>query len=57
MKKSITKRIKITKRGKVKRRPMGLGHSKTNKSSKQLLRKRGNRRLGLSAKVINKNLK
>ena len=57
IKKSITKRIKITKRGKVKRRPMGLGHSKTNKNAKQLLRKQGERHLGLSSKVINKNLK
>lgn len=56
-KKSITKRIKITKGGKVRRRAMGLGHSKTNKNANQLLRKLEERSFDISQKVINKNLK
>ncbi|MDP3725129.1 MAG: 50S ribosomal protein L35 [Nanoarchaeota archaeon] len=57
MNKAISKRIKITGGGKIKRRAMGLGHSKTNKNADQLLRKKRQRGLGFSARVINKYLK
>ncbi|MEK7479340.1 MAG: 50S ribosomal protein L35 [Patescibacteria group bacterium] len=57
MKKAISKRIKITGSGKIRRRAMGLGHSKTNKNANQLLRKKGQRELGFSARVINKYLR
>ncbi|MBI4095213.1 MAG: 50S ribosomal protein L35 [Candidatus Liptonbacteria bacterium] len=39
-KKSVTKRIRFTKRGKLIRRPMGVNHFRTRKSQK-LLRKKG----------------
>jgi len=38
--KSFTKRIRITKQGKVCRRAMTLGHSRANKSGRQLTRKK-----------------
>lgn len=34
MKKSISQRIRITRRGKVIRRPMGVGHFRTRKNQK-----------------------
>ncbi|MFH1193324.1 MAG: hypothetical protein V1656_03380 [Candidatus Jorgensenbacteria bacterium] len=37
---SFTKRIRITKQGKVLRRAMTLGHSRGNKSGTQLIRKK-----------------
>lgn len=43
--KSISKRIRITKRGKVQRRAMILGHSRANKSGRQLNRKKLSRGL------------
>lgn len=46
--KSVSKRIRITKTGKVIRRPMGLGHSRSNKSSTQMGRKKLNRTLAVS---------
>ncbi len=42
MKTSIKTRIKITKRGKLIRRPMGVNHSKANKTGGQVRRKRKN---------------
>lgn len=57
MKKSISKRIKITKTGKIRRRAKGMGHSKSSKNAKQLLRKKGERGLGVPAKVINKRFR
>ena len=36
---------------------MGIGHSKTTKNANQLHRKKGDRGLGLSARVINKHFK
>lgn len=38
--KSITKRLTVTKNGKVVRRPMGVDHFKTRKNSKTIRRKR-----------------
>jgi len=54
--KSITKRIKITRTGKIKRRATALGHSRSNKSSKQMLRKRKSRGLKVKNSVIKKYL-
>lgn len=52
MKKSAAKRIKITKTGKVKRRAMGLGHSRANKRRVQILRRRKKRGLKIPGKSI-----
>ncbi|GEM_PF-6401878 len=46
VKKSITKRIRVTKRGKVLRRAMALGHAKANKNTVQKKRKKAHRTLG-----------
>jgi len=56
MAKSVTQRVKITKRGKVIRRAMVLGHSKINKSQIQILRKRKSRGLNIPEKVLRKYL-
>ncbi len=55
MKKSISKRIHITKTGKVRRRAMTLGHSRINKRTTQIKRKKNTRSLeGVKMnKVIN----
>jgi len=53
-KKSISKRIKITKNGKVTRRAMGLGHSKGNKSNTQKTRRKSKRGLATYGKLIQK---
>lgn len=47
VKKSITKRIRVTKRGKVLRRAMALGHAKANKNTAQKKRKKHLRVLGI----------
>lgn len=39
--KSLTKRFKITKKGKVLRRPTGQNHYRAKKSGKQIRQKRG----------------
>ncbi|MFA6365299.1 MAG: 50S ribosomal protein L35 [Candidatus Paceibacterota bacterium] len=54
MQKSVSKRIRVTKNGKVMRRAMTLGHSRTNKSSTQLQRKKGMRGLTDSALFMKK---
>ncbi len=46
VKKSIMKRLRVTKRGKVLRRAMALGHAKANKNTVQKKRKKGQRTLG-----------
>ncbi|MCL4391885.1 hypothetical protein M1413_00960 [Patescibacteria group bacterium] len=46
MKKSVSKRIRITKSGKVLRRAMALGHSRANKRTVQIKRKKNARTLG-----------
>jgi hypothetical protein len=52
MKNSIGDRIKITKRGKMRRRAMALGHSRANKRKIQMLRKRKSRNLYTPKKKI-----
>jgi ribosomal protein L35 len=54
--KSIKKRIKITGSGKLRRRATGLGHSKANKSRKEIKRKKGARGLNFSTRNISKDL-
>jgi len=54
MRKSISKRIKITKTGKVLRRAMGQCHFRAKKSSSQLKRKKVFRTIQDLAKKINK---
>jgi len=39
-KKTITDRFRVTKNGKILRRPMGLGHSRANKRGKAIREKR-----------------
>lgn len=39
-KKAITNRFRVTKSGKILRRPMGLGHSRANKGGKAIREKR-----------------
>jgi ribosomal protein L35 len=52
MKNSISDRIKITKKGKIKRRATALGHSRSNKSKIQILRKKKHRGLQMPKKKI-----
>ena len=50
MKKSIRDRIKITKKGKVKRRAQGLGHNRSKWDSNRKHRKTGEKELNISEK-------
>ncbi len=52
--KSITKRIKLTKRGKVKRRAIGISHTKSNKRAAQRNRRKGLRSFAMSQSDIKK---
>lgn len=52
MKKSITKRIKLTKNGKVVRRPMAVNHSRTRKNAKAVMGKRKSRGLAIPLRNI-----
>lgn len=52
--KTASKRIRVTKTGKVMRRAMALGHSRTNKSSSQMKRKKLSRGLVNSKELIKK---
>jgi ribosomal protein L35 len=54
--KSVRDRIRVTKRGKVLRRAMALGHSRGNKSSSQMGRKKLARGLADGAKIVRKYL-
>ncbi len=45
MRKSVSKRIRVTKNGKVLRRPMGTDHFRTRKSTKNIKSKSKNRGL------------
>lgn len=54
--KSVRDRIRVTKRGKVMRRAMALGHSRGNKSSSQMGRKKLSRGLDDGAKIVRKYL-
>ncbi len=56
MQKSVTKRIRVTKNGKLKRRAVALGHNKTNKTKTQKLRKRKARGFALKDKTLKKYL-
>jgi ribosomal protein L35 len=50
--KSVSKRIRRTKNGKVLRRPMGVNHFKTRKNGKGVQKKRGTRTLEMTNKRI-----
>ncbi len=52
MKKSVTKRIKITRQGKIMRRAMSVDHFRTRKSTKNLRNKRSRRSLNSPLKRI-----
>jgi len=52
MKKSISKRIKVKKSGKVLHRANALGHSRANKNTRQMKRKKNERNLYIKAKEI-----
>ncbi|MEK7512871.1 MAG: hypothetical protein AAB601_01595 [Patescibacteria group bacterium] len=55
--KSISNRVKITRRGKVRRRATTLGHSRSNKTSVQMQRKGRERGLrGVRHTFLQKNL-
>jgi ribosomal protein L35 len=54
--KSFSKRIKITKNGKIVRRRMGVDHFKTRKSTKANRNSRKTRSLGISAKTLSNYL-
>jgi hypothetical protein len=57
MQKSISKRIKTTSRGKVRRRATTLGHSRSNKTSLQMSRKKHDRGLkGVERTFLTQNL-
>ena len=53
---SFTDRIKITRRGKVRRRATTLGHSRGNKRQTQMNRKKRERNLVITKKVLSKYL-
>ena len=50
--KSVQKRIRVTRSGKVMRRAMALGHSRANKNSTQMKRKKGARGLNLPIEKV-----
>jgi len=52
MQKSFTKRIRITKNGKLLRRSMAVDHFRTRKSTKNLRQKKNQRSLNYPRKVI-----
>lgn len=52
MRKSLTKRIRITKNGKVIRRPMRTGHNRTRKSTKNIKAKSKSKGLDYPIKKI-----
>jgi len=55
MKKSLSKRIKITKRGKILRKAMGQGHNRAKKRTVQRKRRKIRRGLVHGGKFINKH--
>ncbi|MEK7465524.1 MAG: hypothetical protein AAB631_01985 [Patescibacteria group bacterium] len=57
MNKSIKKRITITSTGKIRRRAMALGHSRTNKNSRQMQRKKNTRGIDITSRVITKHFR
>jgi len=52
MQKSVSKRIKIKKSGKIMHRSTSLGHSRANKNTVQMKRKKNERHLDMSMKKI-----
>jgi len=50
--KSLIKRIKITKKGKILRKAMGLGHNKAQKRTVQIKRRQKFRGLDLKKKIL-----
>ena len=56
MRKNFSKRIKITKNGKIIRRARGLGHSRANKSAQEKGRRRSPRSLGIPTRLVRKRL-
>jgi ribosomal protein L35 len=52
MKKSISKRIKVTKNGKMVRRAMATGHSRTRKNAKRIRQQRNTRGIDHALKVV-----
>ena len=56
MRKGVSKRIKITKNGKIKRRKPGLCHARVNKTGKQIIKKREMRGINYPTRVIRKNI-
>lgn len=56
-KKSTTKRIKFSGNNKVMRRPMALGHSRANKSTTQMNRKKRYRGFDIQKKSIKNIIK
>ncbi len=54
--KSIQKRLRITKSGKVMRRAPALGHSRGNKNTAQMKRKKNSRGLNLPTEKIKRYL-
>jgi len=54
MKKSVAKRIRVTRRGKIVRRSMGVDHFRTRKSGKNLRHKKATRGLDyMNKKILN----
>ncbi|MGC9598945.1 MAG: hypothetical protein ABSE18_00995 [Minisyncoccia bacterium] len=52
MSKSVTDRIRITKNGKIVRRPMAVDHFRTRTNQKNIRNKRQSRSLGMSIKTL-----
>ncbi|KKW46665.1 MAG: hypothetical protein UY96_C0002G0005 [Parcubacteria group bacterium GW2011_GWB1_56_8] len=52
MNKSVSKRLRFTKTGKIMRRRMATNHSRTRKSQKNLMHKRGEHTLDFPRKAI-----
>jgi len=52
MNKSLTKRLKITRNGKVVRRPMAVGHFRAHKSGNTIRGKRQSRTLNFPMKTL-----
>jgi len=50
--KTLSKRIKITKNGKIVRRPMGVSHFRTRTNAKAIRNKRRTRSLNFSLKTL-----
>jgi ribosomal protein L35 len=55
-KKALTKRFKITKNGKIMRRPAGQNHFLAKKSGGQTRDRRGNKKFGFMASTLKKRI-